>query len=430
MNFYSNLKKTKKTAEKIWKIFPLFLTSFFILSCASKAEKQRLYEIAVQNSKKTAIEQFVSQLPENVKISQLFLVNIEGNKNYFPVEKTGSLYGKKNEGEPLLPGGCLFFSYNIADSKEQVRSFINSINSFYSKNNNVLPFIAVDQEGGSVNRLRKITGNFPSEKYISQNFDEAKARELYENQAGQMAELGFNMNLAPVVEVETLENSGFLDTRSFGSLEKVLFYAPLEINAFENQRIATVLKHFPGNSNTDPHTGLPEIKISSERLKNELLEPFKKLLPLSSSVLMSHARITVEDDPSYCDSSIPACLSEFWVTKVLREDFGFEGLVLSDDIFMGALADNGFLSEDAAIRAIEAGVNIIMLSEKRFGSVAKILLKKASESQEFNQKIQKSVQKIIEYKIKGGLLELRQIDFDSDGKKLKVPAFKVVAADF
>ena len=410
MNFYSNLKKTKKTAEKIWKIFPLFLTSFFILSCASKAEKQRLYEIAVQDSKKTAIEQFVSQLPENVKISQLFLVNIEGNKNYFPVEKTGSLYGKKNEGEPLLPGGCLFFSYNIADSKEQVRSFIKSINSFYSKNNNVLPFIAVDQEGGSVNRLRKITGNFPSEKYISQNFDEAKARELYEKQASQMAELGFNLNLAPVVEVETLENSGFLDTRSFGSLEKVLFYAPLEINAFENQKIATVLKHFPGNSNTDPHTGLPEIKISSERLKNELLEPFKKLLPLSSSV--------------------PACISEFWVTKVLREDFGFEGLILSDDIFMGALADNGFLSEEAAIRAIEAGVNIIMLSEKRFGSVAKILLKKASESQEFNQKIQKSVQKIIEYKIKGGLLELRQIDFDSDGKKLKVPAFKVVAADF
>ena len=110
MNFYSNLKKTKKTAEKIWKIFPLFLTSFFILSCASKAEKQRLYEIAVQDSKKTAIEQFVSQLPENVKISQLFLVNIEGNKNYIPVEKTGSLYGKKNEGEPLLPGGCLFLA--------------------------------------------------------------------------------------------------------------------------------------------------------------------------------------------------------------------------------------------------------------------------------------------------------------------------------
>lgn len=430
MNFYSNLRKAKKAVEKIFKFFPLLLTSFFILSCTSKTEKQRLYELAVQNSKKNAVEQFVNQLPESVKISQLFLVNIEGNKNYIPVEKTGSLYGKKNESEPLLPGGCLFFSYNIADSKEQVRSFINSINSFYLKNNNILPFIAVDQEGGSVNRLRKITGSFPSEKYISQNFDKTKALELYENQASQMAELGFNMNLAPVVEVETLENADFLDTRSFGSLEKVLFYAPLEINAFENQKIATVLKHFPGNSNTDPHTGLPEIKISSEKLKNELLVPFKKLLPLSSSVLMSHARITVEDDPSYCDSSIPACLSEFWVTKILREDFGFEGLILSDDIFMGALADNGFLSEDAAIMAVEAGVNIIMLSEKRFGYVAKILLKKASESQEFNQKIQKSVQKIIEYKIKGGLLELRQVDFDSDGKKLKVPAFKVIATDF
>ena len=65
-------------------------------------------------------------------------------------------------------------------------------------------------------------------------------------------------------------------------------------------------------------------KQTLELLKNELLEPFKKLLPLSSSVLMSHARITVEDDPSYCDSSIPACISKFWVTKVLREDSGFD----------------------------------------------------------------------------------------------------------
>ena len=110
MNFYSNLKKTKKTAEKIWKIFPLFLTSFFILSCASKAEKQRLYEIAVQDSKKTAIEQFVSQLPENVKISQLFLVNIEGNKNYIPVEKTGSLYGKKTKASLFFLAAVFFLA--------------------------------------------------------------------------------------------------------------------------------------------------------------------------------------------------------------------------------------------------------------------------------------------------------------------------------
>jgi len=230
-------------------------------------------------------------------------------------------------------------------------------------------------------------------------------------------------------------------TEPAGHLPKILCHHAFSVvsenkNAYSG---AFVLESYDGNEILikknefywdSENVKIPEIKISSERLKNELLEPFKKLLTLSSSVLMSHARITVEDDPSYCDSSIPACLSEFWVTRILREDFSFEGLILSDDIFMGALADNGFLSEDAAIRAIEAGVNIIMMSEKRFGSVAKILLKKASESQEFNQKIQKSVQKIIEYKIKGGLLELRQIDFDSDGKKLKVPAFKVVAADF
>lgn len=420
-------RKQRILGAEVFKLLPLSFFLIFLCSCTSKEEKIRLYQESVRSSKKTAVEQFVENLPQAVQISQLFLVNIEGNSSFVPVENLSSLYSNSGLSQSLLPGGCLFFSYNIADTKEQVRHFIDSINACYASSKNPPPFLAVDQEGGYVNRLRGITDSFPSEKFIAENLDEESARGLYEKQALQMAELGFNMNLAPVVEPETPENAGFLDTRSFGSLEKVLAYAPIEISAFEKQGIISVLKHFPGNSNTDPHTGLPEIFVTKKQLEEEILVPFKKLLPLSSAVLMSHARIRPEDfTVEGVDYSVPACLSSFWVDRLLRQEWGFEGLILSDDIFMGALADNGFPAEKAAVQAVEAGINVIMLSEKRFAPVARILLKKAEEFPDFAQKVKESVCRVIEAKIKIGLLNLKQIDFDENGKRLKIPRFEVI----
>lgn len=418
--FFSSIKKS-------YKYFLLFAVLF--TSCTSKEEKQRQKEIAIENAKNQAVADFVSALPESVKISQLFLVNIEGNKDFIPIEKTGILYGNKNQGEPLVPGGCLFFSYNVAKSKEEVKHFTDSINSLYIKHSNIPPFMAIDQEGGYVNRLRSITANFPSNKQVAENCSIEQAASLYSTQAAQMSELGFNMNLAPVVEVESKENSSFLDTRSFGSLEKVLQFAPLEVKAFEDKNVLTVLKHFPGNTNTDPHTGLPEIKVTKQKLQNELLEPFKKILPYSSAVLMSHARVFVEDaeedENLNIDSKTPSCFSTYWIKEVLRKEYGFKGLILSDDIFMGALADHGFSPEVAAFKAVEAGIDIIMLSEKRFGATARILLNEALSSPEFAEKMEESVRRVIKYKIKCGILELKQIDSTPEGKKSEIPSFKV-----
>lgn len=383
--FFSSIKKS-------YKYFLLFAVLF--TSCTSKEEKQRRKEIAIENAKNQAVADFVSALPETVKISQLFLVNIEGNKDFIPIEKTGILYGNKNQGEPLVPGGCLFFSYNVAKSKEEVKHFTDSINSFYIKHSNIPPFMAIDQEGGYVNRLRSITDNFPSNKQVAENYSIEQATSLYSTQAAQMSELGFNMNLAPVVEVESKEKFFFLDTRSFGSLEKVLQFAPLEVKAFEDKNVLTVLKHFPGNTNTDPHTGLPEIKVTKQKLQNELLEPFKKILPYSSAVLMSHARVFVEDAAEdeilNIDSKTPSCFSTYWIKEVLRKEYGFKGLILSDDIFMGALADHGFSPEVAALKAVEAGIDIIMLSEKRFGATARILLNEAYSSLNLQKKWKKA----------------------------------------
>jgi beta-N-acetylhexosaminidase len=117
---------------------------------------------------------------------------------------------------------------------------------------------------------------------------------------------------------------------------------------------------------------------------------------------MSHART------SAYDSETPACLSRFWVTEVLRQDFGYQGLILSDDIFMAALEKNGFPPEKAAIMAMEAGIDVIMLSEKKFGSVLQLLLDKSQKESEFKSLLDAAVERVIEVKIKAGLLSFQE----------------------
>lgn len=416
-----------KLKLNFFKILAFEIAVLSLFSCNSEANKEE----QIKAAKKAAVEEYVKTLSPQAKISQLFLVNIEGNTTFKAVEKTAGLYTGAPEDLPLVPGGCLLFSYNIGKTEQQIKNFTDSIHKFYAENDYPPPYISIDQEGGYVNRLRGIAPPFPSAKEISQKFSVEEASSLYKKQAVKMAELGINLDLAPVIEVETEENSAFLDTRSFGSLPEVLEYGQTEINIFEHLGIGTVLKHFPGNTNTDPHTGLPEIKVTERELEEQLVAPFKALAPLSSAILMSHARISLAEEnvtkPLYknLDSHTPACLSSFWVTDVVRKDFGFEGLILSDDIFMGALRDNGFPPEKAALQAIEAGIDVIMLSEKRFGPVAQILLEYGAENPEFEAKITEACKRVVEYKIKAGLIALKPVILDQNGKPLKSPVFKV-----
>ncbi len=376
-------------------------------------------------AKEEAVSKYISSLSVENKISQLFLVNIEGNEKYHSVEKTGSLYGERGVGVPLVPGGVLLFSYNISKDPLQMNAFIRSIHDFYRGQNAPLPYVAVDQEGGDVNRLRSLTSVFWSQKKITESFSPENSQKLYDAQAEQMRLLGFNMNLAPVVEVLNQKNAEFLDTRSFGDVKNVLDYGFSEITSFEKNKVATVLKHFPGNSSTDPHTGLPVIFVTKESLEDEYLKPFYELSKYSSAILMSHALVSVLDDDSYSEEKIPATLSKYWVTSVVREKLAFTGLIFSDDIFMAALADNGFPPEKAVVQAVEAGVDVIMLSEKKFGSVAGILLKKSCEDEVFAKKIDIAVRRVIDYKIKAGLLVFEEMQNDEDEDAAHSPCFRI-----
>ena len=399
----------------------IFLLSFIFVftSCSSikerKIEKQKQKELAIQNIKKSsALDEYVSKLSIQEKVCQLFIENLEGNSKLIPVEHYGDLSGNRGEGKALIPGGYIFFSYNLSETPQKVISFTNNIKKYCFDNELIVPFLAADQEGGLVTRLRNLCGPLPSNQRVSEKLDLTKAYELYELQALQMKALGFDMNLAPVVEVCTDYNKEFLNERSFGSKEQVISYGKACVTAYENNGICTVLKHFPGNSNTDPHTGLPEIDLSLEKM-NDLLEPFCSLMKMSSAVLMSHARTVC------LDSQVPACLSYSWITDRIRNTEKYEGIIFSDDIFMGALQDNGYPPEKACVMAIDSGINCIMISEKRFGKAAKVLIEKASEDETFSQKIDESVKKILSYKIKAGYLEYQKKETETDYEYELVP---------
>lgn len=389
-------------------VFIFFLLSCFLCCTPSSKEIQLKKDLTQRynaqqtyfalisdlDAKEQAIVSYVENLSLEEKLSQLFLVNLEGNAKFNPVE-----YNKL--GEPLIPGGYLFFSYNVADTPEKVRNFTDSIGKFCIEHSKIPPLLCVDQEGGVVNRLKFITTMLPSCELVSSRMDVKAAENLYYAQALQMAALGFHMNLAPVAEAAVDTNREFLGTRSFGDKEAVKKYATAAVKGFETGGILSVLKHFPGNTNDDPHTGLPEITLSAEELEVQYLEPFMHLLKSNpSAVLMSHARTTA------FDAKNPACLSPYWVTEILRNRYGYPGIVISDDIFMAALEKNGFPAETATIMAIEAGIDIIMLSEKKFGSALQVLLKKAREESDFEKRITQSVLRIVKAKIKTGILSL------------------------
>ena len=395
------------------KAFLLILLSFILISCTDKqtqkeikthaaAEQMQTYINHIKIERDAALAKYVAEMPLELKIAQMFIENLEGCTKFRSYETVGAMTGT-DDSTPLVAGGYIFFSFNIAPDRSQMQTFTNSIRTYCDEYGIIQPYLCVDQEGGWVSRLKKLNPKLPSNEKVAQEFDVSQTYKLYCEQAAGMKDLGFDMNLAPVVEVCTDDNKEFLDGRSFGELEKVINYGRACINAYENNGIATVLKHFPGNTNTDPHTGLPEIKLSEVELLKSI-ESFRELVQYNpAAVLMSHACT------SAIDNGVPACLSKVWVTDILRNQYEYDGLIFSDDIFMGALADNGYPPEVAAISAVEAGIDCIMISEKRFAKAGKVLYQRALQDKDFARKIDEAVLRILKYKIEAGLFDEQKI---------------------
>lgn len=283
----------------------------------------------------------------------------------FPGRQTGDL-GVEAVSAQLRDGtigGVVLFPKNIAD-KAQLKTLIDALRGIRF---DLPPFIAVDQEGGAVQRLRARKGFewFPSAKLVGGNLGldaQDVAEEIYRQMAVELAGLGFNMNLGPVVDVNTNPDNPVIGARgrSFGdSADIVSPMAAAFVNAHHAANVATVAKHFPGHgsSSVDSHRTLPDV---SQTWRDEELDPYRRLelQGLLDAVMMGHLY-----HPRFSDlEGLPASLSAKAVEALRGADgLGFDGVIVSDDMEMGAIRER-FTPEEAAVRALKAGTDIVVFS--------------------------------------------------------------------
>lgn len=262
----------------------------------------------------------------------------------------------------VKPGGVCLFARNIKE-EAQTRQLNDEIVAQLS----VHPFLSVDEEGGLVDRLRRVMGPMPAPARIT---DREMASLHAKIIAGSLSQLGFNMDFAPVVDVIDAERAKFqngLQSRAFGSSAvDVVALAGDFLDTLQENGIIGCLKHFPGlgASEVDSHEELPTVSIDSDTFENVDLHPYKALFLSGSAdcVMVAHAAFPdlALQETAQDGKLLPSSLSFNIVSHLLRDRMKFDGLVLSDDLEMGAIVKNFGIGE-AAVMAILAGNDMVSI---------------------------------------------------------------------
>jgi beta-N-acetylhexosaminidase len=257
----------------------------------------------------------------------------------------------------VQPGAFILFGRNI-ESATQLRKLIDDLRDV----SDIEPIITIDQEGGRVSRLRLIGSEPPSAQQLRDKDDLNLIRRHGEITGGLLRLFGFNLDLCPVLDIsfnDDAENS--LRGRCYGkTVEQVVRNAGAFNQAMREQGIASCGKHFPGYSaaSTDAHYQLPRIDRTREELDRNELAVFRQFVRDVDSMMICHAWY-----PCFEPQRTPATLSSRIVTDLLRDEFDFDGLVMTDDLDMGAIL-TGYRLEDTIRGAIKAGNDVVMICHR------------------------------------------------------------------
>src|SRR5579859_345929 len=258
--------------------------------------------------------------------------------------------------------------------------------------------IATDQEGGLVNRLASFHGDQPSAQELAASGDPYRALAQGAQTAQWLQEMGINVDLAPVVDVHTVDPP-VLQSRMFGrDPHTVASYAGAFLDGLQTNGVAGCLKHFPGLGaiTSDPHYGLPTVARSKAQLDAIDLAPYKLLLHQSHPAMIMATDVLV---PAI-DPLLPAELSPRTINGILRGELGYEGVVISDGLYMQGISEYWSLSQ-AAVMAILAGDDLIEgpYTPDQVASVVTALKQAMQHGQLSIERINQSVQRILEMKI-------------------------------
>jgi beta-N-acetylhexosaminidase len=341
-----------------------------------------------------------ASMDDSALAAQVLLTGIDG-RGALP-SAMGALLGR------IPAGGVMLFRFNLNTSTEDVRRLLAETSGLIAARAGVPPFLAVDHEGGLVHRFGPGVERLPSafsfwQLAERQGWDAALARAetLYRRSADEIRNLGINMVLAPVAETLNEENRIFLETRSYGPDAD---FTEAAASAFiANMRaagIASVVKHFPGNTAIDPHFDISSLYEDKAAL-DEMVKPFagiiQKLDP--PSIMLSHVMVPA------LDSQRNASLSRIVIQDWLRGELGFEGIIMSDDYSMGAVTALGLNHRAATVEALNAGVDMIMVWPHQLSSVHAVILEALGDGRLSRERLMDAASRIIAVKLRYGIIE-------------------------
>ena len=361
------------------------------------------------------IDTMVAEMTIEEKVGQLIMVGFEGTQ----ANETIETYIRDR-----FVGGVVLFSRNIK-SPQQTAELTNQLQRLARATARQIPlFIGIDQEGGWVIRLKEGATVLPGNMALGATDSTALAERAGEITAVELAAVGVNLNFAPVLDVNNNSQNPVIDRRSFGeSPELVSRLGVAYIRGLQRNAVLATAKHFPGHGDTtvDSHFDLPTVNHDPARIHALELQPFRAAIDADVAAIMT-AHIVY---PAF-DADRPATLSPTILTNLLRKELGFDGLLITDDMEMKAI-DDRYQSGEAAVMAVEAGADIVMVlwSPTKQLEVFNALLSAVKSGRISQARLDQSVERIL--KSKAATFNRRFVDPDTVGGTVGTDAHQQLA---
>jgi len=339
---------------------------------------------------KDAIRERIDEMTLEEKIGQMIIAGVQGTS-------------ASAEDERLIKeqhvGGIIFYKNNLADPASVVR-FTNQLKQWNESHSAPL-LLSVDQEGGRVSRLPGLD-LLPTAQEIGQWHSQETAGEIGAILGEELKGMGLNMNFAPVLDIHNNPKNPVIGERSFGSTAEIVSSMGIEVmKQMKQTGVIPVVKHFPGHGDTetDSHLDLPVIHKSEKDLTQLEWQPFVNAIEEGADAVMVAHILFPQIDEQY-----PSSLSPAVVTGQLRDKLGFEGVILTDDLTMGAIAKRYGIGE-ASVLSVQAGTDIVLIAHEyaNVDEVIAALKQSVADGTLSEERIDESVRRILQLKTKFNL---------------------------
>lgn len=342
----------------------------------------------------------LSQMTLEQKVAQLFVVTPEQLTGVGQVVQAGD--STKAALQQMPVGGIVYFSQNLLNT-DQTRQMLSNTQQFAEDIEGIPLLLAVDEEGGTVSRVGGNSGfeveNVGNMSAVGATGDTSQAREVAETIGGYLTDLGFNLDFAPDADIWNNPNSSTMKLRSFGTTADVV--APMvkaQVEGFNNAGILCCAKHFPGigGAEGDSHNESIYSNKTADQMAQEELVPFQVAIEAGVPLVMvGHLSC-----PQVTGDNTPASLSQAVVTGLLRERLGYDGIVITDSLSMGA-ATSSVTADQVAVAAIKAGDDMVLMPTD-LDAAYRGLLSSVQSGDISEDRIDESVTRILKVKLQLG----------------------------